>query len=665
MDLVKGIRLDKLEKLANAIWQGEADKAFVNRWAEKAEKVCLDEDASVVKQFHQAQYVYFLIEGDVEHSLVLEGCRKSVDVGGVSLRFFPFGWSGFSPPYRYATSARTKTASIFYRWPIAQLNRLFSAHPQLGQQFFYYLLTTVLPLLDDVRSRLRRNIRSSDKLINELGTRVPEAQPCDWSQDDITELLHQSLFLEVFPEEFTNTLAQMAKAHHFRQGECLFKQGESSNQFMLLASGAVVASFRRRGNEDELFLRSYSSPGQVVASTVFSLSGRHEESVCAISDVTVLSVERAALQQLMADQPEIGLRMAERLLWLLSTRLRMLRTHLLAQDNEDEKVVVSTLLAQSSPQLGIASKLYKLPHLLSNRLTHEDAQACLEAVRLNGTRLERTIAGVCNELLSEVWREQAFYERLQHVYQLVTQAPLEQKHSETRRLCNWGFKQVFEHARCVVHGMERLPAQAGHIFVLNHLISHPYHALANGFEFALDTHFVSSMILEPKYGDGGVRVVRRGRGEEHGHHSYYDRLGHIYVRTLESDTVLETNEQAIARRERFNRKAGNYLANGINLIVCPEGTSRLGHESPTEFKKGIFHLAANLEHEPLIVPIAVAGFDKRLKDNAFAAVVHEPFYLSHRCNPHNKESLQHFLDQFQHTYRAYVLEAQLLADEVS
>jgi hypothetical protein len=200
--------------------------------------------------------------------------------------------------------------------------------------------------------------------------------------------------------------------------------------------------------------------------------------------------------------------------------------------------------------------------------------------------------------------------------------------------------------------------------ILNHLISHPYHVLANGFEFALDTHFVSAMILEPRYGDGGVRVVRRGRGEEHGHHSYYDRLGHLYVYTSESDALLESQEDVIARRECFNKMAGDYLRAGQNLIICPEGISNWGKDSPSEFKKGTFHLAASQHPEPLIVPIALANFDKRLKNSAFAAVVHEPFYLRNKCDPDDTRSLNSFLHDFRRVYRDYVTEAQALADEI-
>ena len=291
--------------------------------------------------------------------------------------------------------------------------------------------------------------------------------------------------------------------------------------------------------------------------------------------------------------------------------------------------------------------------------------ATLEDVKKHGSRLERTLASVCHDLMGELWRELDFYEGLQEAYQIVTQAPLDEPPETVRRLCNQSFKRVFQSTRYIVRGTELLPDQTGNIFILNHLISHPYHALPNGFEFALDTHFVSAMILYPKYGDGGVRVVRRGRGEEHGHHSYYDRLGHIYVYTAESGALLESQEEVITKYERFNKKAGDYLRAGMNLIICPEGRSNWSKDSPSEFKKGAFQLASALEPAPLIVPVSVANFDKRLKNNSFAAIVHEPFYLKDKCDPSDSQSLNEFVHELRRTYRTYVVETQTLADQIT
>ena len=94
------------------------------------------------------------------------------------------------------------------------------------------------------------------------------------------------------------------------------------------------------------------------------------------------------------------------------------------------------------------------------------------------------------------------------------------------------------------------------------------------------------MILDRRYGDGGIRVVRHSRGSEYGHQAYYDRLGHIAVYTHESDRIEETREERQTRQYEFFEAAGGYLRAGTNLILSPEGTSYWTEDSPGAVQAG-------------------------------------------------------------------------------
>lgn len=651
-----------LDNLANLIWRPPAPRAFIADWRKLAKPLSCSAGEMITRQYHPARDFYCLLDGEVEHTIQLQGQDERFKVGDLSLRYFPLGWSGFSAPHRYATSARAISDCKLLRWSIDELHRLFVRAPSLGRQFYTYLLSNVLNLLADARQQLQRTPFATGLLVDALSDKpagVNQAESCEAVED----VLAHSLFFEVFPEFHLDKLRDLIELRRYDKDEYLYQQGAQGHSLIVLIDGSVAASFTAAGRQADIYLRSYTTPGQIIAHPELTLSGRHEETAVALGTTTVALVSGAALERLAEQAPEFGLLLAQRLLWLVSSRLRTLRIQLIAQRYDREEIAIQNLLAQVSPQLGIASKLYKLPHLLANRITHGEAFTCLEALRCSGSRLERTLAGICLDILSEVWREFRFYQGLLEVYQGVTRAPLESDVRQVRQLCNRSFQRAFSTARHVIRGVENLPDEPGHIFILNHLVSHPGHVLPNGFELALDTHFVSAMILHPKYGDGGIRVVRRGRGEEHGHHSYYDRLGHIFVHTGESDARSVPPRELAADRAAFNELAGGYLRRGINLIICPEGTSKWSRESPVPFRKGAFHLAATLDPEPLIVPVAVANFDKRLKHNAFAAVIHEPFRLSEHCNPYDKESLANFVDAFRDTFHAYVAEAMALAEE--
>jgi 1-acyl-sn-glycerol-3-phosphate acyltransferase len=118
-------------------------------------------------------------------------------------------------------------------------------------------------------------------------------------------------------------------------------------------------------------------------------------------------------------------------------------------------------------------------------------------------------------------------------------------------------------------------------------------------------------------------------------------------------------------RRAFVQTAAAHLRNGTNIVICPEGTSASTEDSPLRFRRGAFQLAAAVDPEPLIVPIAVANFDKKLLHTTTCAVVHEPFRLSESLSdPADDAALLGFLnDDLQPRFRRWVREAADLAHQ--
>jgi 1-acyl-sn-glycerol-3-phosphate acyltransferase len=181
----------------------------------------------------------------------------------------------------------------------------------------------------------------------------------------------------------------------------------------------------------------------------------------------------------------------------------------------------------------------------------------------------------------------------------------------------------------------------------------------------MDTHFVSSMVVFERYGEAPVRVVRKARPDEYGFQQFYDRLGYVYVYSGHVDAGdKDPGTSPEARRRLFLDVAGAHLERGRNLVICPEGASTFTERSPLRFRPGAFRLAAHVHPEPLLVPVAVANFDKKLTATTIAAVVHEPFRLSaFVADPGDDRAL---LDFINHTvgpwFQEWVREAAALAD---
>ena len=496
------------------------------------------------------------------------------------------------------------------------------------------------------------------------------------AQTDTLGLLRESPFFEGMEREHLEYFARHAHMKTFQPGDHVIKQGEPATAFYVLARGKIELSFVKIGAEavapneesgpemDGLTPpHIISHPGYPVGWASIVEPHRYRATALARERTDMLVLERDVLEEYAKQRPDFGLAFMRRVLWLIGNHLRMTRTRLVAARYGNVPQTVRALLDQNAATLSVTSPLHKIPHYLENRLTLDDAHRTLEILKTDGDEVERELAAQIADLLDEVWREVKIFRQLQTIYELVAGAPPTMSPEELRRKSCGAFAELFEGTDFVIRGEEHLPDEPGHIFVMNHLSNHLDNLLPNDFILTLDTHFVSSMILLKKYGEAPVRVVRKSDPGEYGHQKFYDRLGYIYVY---SGYVDPTDDQPVSpeqRRRLFLDTAGEHLRNGTNIVICPEGTSTETENSPLPFKTGAFHLAANVRPEPLVVPIAVANFDKKLTRTRTAAVVHEPIRLSEHLGENiGKEALRAFVDD--HVYKRfqeYVREAVRLA----
>jgi hypothetical protein len=112
--------------------------------------------------------------------------------------------------------------------------------------------------------------------------------------------------------------------------------------------------------------------------------------------------------------------------------------------------------------------------------------------------------------------------------------------------------------------------------------------------------------------------------------------------------VIETREQmaSLATRKSYE-----------NLVICPEGASTSSERSPLPFKGGVPPRSLR-RPEPLIVPVVVAHFDRKITRTTLIARVHKPFLLSdHVAKPVQDETPFAFIAEFGEQMRVWVREA--------
>ena len=619
----------------------------------------------LTKQFEPSHSFYFLVEGLLNFSISVEDKTDEFSVGKSGETFTPAGWSGFRSPRRYATTVTCEKPSVLLKWSHRNLEKFFAQEPELGREFILFVLGKSIALLRQVRVQLAKYDNVNwDTEIGKISPSSTDRQSV--SVPNPLTLLRQSPFFEAFSEKTLRKLANAVRKKYYVNNERIFSQGDVSKGMDLLAYGKAALCFTPDDGEEieeSPALHLINRPGYLVG-WVGGAPGRSNDITAVASrNSVVYHLSRSSLDRILNRDPHLALAFAKRLLWLVSIRLRNARAGLISQTYEREILAISNLVEQNAVQLSVASPFHKLPHLLNSPITLGDAFSLLFRLEKEGDGLERGLSRLCLDILGKVYREHNFLEGLMHVYHSVTRAPQSLDPQEIRTMAAKQFAGVFEHVPYVIEGLENLPDEPGHVFIYNHLLNHPYTTLPNHFQITLDSHFISSMVLYGKYGEAGVRVVRIPRANEYGHAHYYERLGHINVHTGESDAAEPAPEQKRAWRKKFFTTAGTCLKKGLNIVISPEGTSRKTEESPGPFRPGAFLLAASARPEPLIVPIAVANFDRRTSHNVFSLVVKKPFRISERVTDpeRNREKLFEFLREYEDEYRGYVREASELA----
>jgi CRP-like cAMP-binding protein len=657
IDLLKGLPF--FRGLPRALLAGLADVAKV---------VEFENNALIVHQHDRAIALYLLLSGNVQFLIEVEGSDRLL-VGVAGDPGLIIGWSVFRAPHRYTADVRCEGPCRLLRIPHHVIDELIKDDPHSALVLLRRVNQSVASRLEKERTRLLETADPGPAWPRNLPAPAP-AQDVSWSIDQLDSsavmadfLAHSALLdgLEPRPLEW---LAHQAVVQAFAGNDELFRQDSIAEYLYLLVDGRVGFSYCDEGGERCIFLRALEGVGDTLGWSALVDPRRYRNSATALEPTHVVALPSNALERLCEQEPGFGVRLMQRVLQTISSRLRLTRVRLVARRYGEEIVAMRTLLDQAAESLPVTSPLYKIPYLLENRLTLSDAFHALELTRAHGDPIERNLSELALELLQGVRKELQLYQGLQHTYEVVANAPADMPPEEVRRRSMEAFSELFGDLSYRIRGAELLPDRPGHIVIMNHLENHMDTMLPNEFRLTLDSHFVSSMILYRRYGEAPVRVVRKPELGWFGYQQYFDRLEYLYVYAGEVDE--EDQDQALTREKRnsqFIERAAAHLRAGRNLLIAPEGRCSHTEDSPGPFKAGAFRLAAAVDPEPLIVPIAVANFDKRLTRTTTAAIVFPPFRLSAQlAGSGDSKALFDAVNQLQEMYRGYVRQAIDLAN---
>ena len=229
--------------------------------------------------------------------------------------------------------------------------------------------------------------------------------------------------------------------------------------------------------------------------------------------------------------------------------------------------------------------------------------------------------------------DELFLSSLKDAFKSVINSSNSHSVDEIRSLSSKKIQEAFSKTKYEIHGSENLPSKGNLIFIYNHLNNHPLYSVAENFQITLDSHFISSMVIDRYYNNPGIRVSRLSLPNEKFHKNYYDKLDYIrvYAKNFIPKNITDTQVKSI--NKKFYEKASKYLKKGNCLVLSPEGASYSTEESPGVFKKGLFKLLSKLSIPTIVVPIVTLNFDKLASKSIFKCEIKKPIvYKSNLSN---------------------------------
>ncbi|MRI01847.1 hypothetical protein GH721_14995 [Kriegella sp. EG-1] len=595
----------------------------------------------------------WILSGLVNYYLESDEPENDILVCQISEPLSTLGVDGLNSPKRYNYKAVTSSnGATFFEVPISALET-------------YLTKDSKNKLLINIASTLYHQLKSALLKQTEL-SQPARTKPIEDDREfymspetntaEIIKLMRCSPFLDQFSEKNLSKIASISERREYEPYELLYVQDRFTNGLSILINGEV--SIKRIEGNIEIKQRSIKDPGFIFGWSSF-LGDKDICSAITVKKSALYFVPYSKLKSMFISDRAFEKQFYKQLLWLIGNQINAAFLRYLGLLGKHNLQAVFHLIENNKSRLPLTSKLHQSIHLLKNVNTKEIAYASLKTILTTGTSLERHIASLSLELLKDDNEELQFIKGLENIYTTVVESTSKST-LEIRKECATATKNLFQNQNYHIDGWENLPEGNGHIFIYNHLVNDTHYTLNNDFQITLDSHFISAMVLQDKYDDSGIRTIRIGRGQEYGHQNYYNKLGHINVYTKESEQ--SSKERKKISRSIFYNQAEDYLKNGYNLIISPEGTSYRTENSPGPFKLGSFKLAMNMKPQPKIVPLVMVNFDNRIKDNLFYCKILPAFKLKEHVKNTDKESLISFVNEYQKEYVDHVKEARKTAE---
>jgi CRP-like cAMP-binding protein len=121
------------------------------------------------------------------------------------------------------------------------------------------------------------------------------------------------------------TLAGLAEAHSYAEGEALFREGEGASQLFLLMAGKVRIQVQLTSRPQIISITIISQPGSLVGWSGLVPPNNYTATALCQAKSRLLALDGAALMRVLEADPAMGFIVMRRLTEVISGRLQNLQ----------------------------------------------------------------------------------------------------------------------------------------------------------------------------------------------------------------------------------------------------------------------------------------------------------------------------------------------------
>ena len=385
------------------------DKGFNLSPNYKTEKIINDasklkktsEEILIAKQHGIADKLFILINGEAEftkdHNNKLYKLATLRSVG------IPLGVSGLNPPSRYMADIYVKANAEYIEIDLNKLKEIENSDPSYASVFYSYLVLQSMHLiwssrnLDDCHLQeditMSEGVKTGGEIIN-------------------TKRIKDTAFLAFLNDQDLLKLLNYSSIKLFSANEYITSEGQISDGINILLKGKVDASFNsHKKNILEKNTRTIARSGVALSLSAGLHDIKSPYTIKATRDTTIIKFSNEFIDNLIKKDPDLALKFLKRQLWQLGKYIQS-SSGLTTYPAKDEAELFNFLLNDNSSRIPVNSKLYNIPHLLKNHLTHSLAFNIIYEVVVSGNENEKSIASLMIDAMSGLERKNRFFNQL-------------------------------------------------------------------------------------------------------------------------------------------------------------------------------------------------------------------------------------------------------------